>query len=385
MAKKENERSEGVIKVKGRKKQKQILKTLIIIITALLLALTALYVAPQVKQGINSSKSTDEGELLFSTDREIVGAMKLSSSEIIVTNNSVISLKANGEKIYSEGLGYSSPVFKSTDKKYIIFERASGKYAVGDKSKVICNCDLDDEIINADVASNGNYALITRTAQATQCMSVYSKNNERLFVWECSDDYLTDVALSKNGKAIAVSAMNVVNGDIYSRIYFFYINSLGIEGKIEYPNEAVYKIKFIDNENVSVITDISYMTANMTQLRSQVVSYEYDEISSYRFGSKSSVAILKKEFGSLNEKKLMVINKKCESVFETAIESEISDFATDLKKVYVLISGKVLVYSVSSGEMVGDIHVDASVSSILVSGKRIFGLSENGVYMYEIQ
>lgn len=385
MAKKENERPEKAVKVKGRKKQKKILKAMIIIISAALLAFTAFYVAPQVRQSINSSKSEDNGDAILSFDREIVGAMHLSGGEIVVTTNSVVSVKSNGEERYSENLGYSSPVFKASDRKYIIFERASGKYTVGDKSKVIYSADLDDEIIGGDVASNGSYALITRTAQSTQCMSVYSSDNEQLFVWECSDDYLTDVALSKNGKAIAVSALNVVNGDIYSRIYFFYTNSLGIEGKIEYPNETVYKIKFIDNENVSVVTDISYMKANMKERRSQVVSYEYDELSGYSFGSKSSVAILKKEFGSLNEKKLSVINKKCESVFEASIESEILDFATDSKKVYVLISGKVLIYSVSSGEMVGDVHVDASVSKLLVSGKKIFGLSENEVYMYDIQ
>lgn len=384
MSRQNNEKPKKVVKVGNKKKPKKILRTLIIVIAVALVALTALYVVPQVRNEVERTDSA-EGDLLFTVDSELTDGIKLSSGNIAVTGKSLISFKANGEKRYTENIGYSSPVFKSSDKKYIAFERSTGKYTVADKSEIIYQGDLEEEIINADIASNGNYAIITRSAQSTLVVTVYSSKNTAMFSWECTDDYLTDVALSKNGKSVAVSSINVSNGDPYSRIYYFNVDSLEIESKLEYPNETVYRIKFIDNKKISVITDISYMIADMKETQSQVVSYEYDELAGFSFGSKSSVAILKKEFGSLNDKNLMVINKNCEKVFEKSIESDILDFKTDSKNVYVLISGKILVYSISSGERGDDIEVDASSSKLMISGNNAFTFSENSVYKYVIK
>lgn len=382
MAKTENERPETVIKVKGRKKQKKILRTLIILISVGLLAFTAFYVAPHVRQRTEKAKS-DEGEnLLFSTDSEVVGGIHLSSGNIVVTAKSLISFKPNGEKRYSENIGYSNPVFKSSDKKYIVFERSTGKYTIADKSGIIFQNDLEEEIINCDIASNGNYAVITRDAGATQKATVYSANNKAVFGWECTDDYLTDAALSKNGKSVAVSSMNVSQGEPLSRIYYFNVDSLQVESKAEYPNETIYRIKFIDNKKLGAITDVGYITVDMNKGESRSVSYEYDKIAGFSFGSGSSVAILKTGFGSLNEKKLMIVNKKCENVFENSIESDILDFGTDGRNAYVLIAGKVLVYSISSGERGDDIDVDASATKIIISGSDIFALSSDCVYKY---
>lgn len=385
MAKTENERPETVIKVKGRKKQKKILRTLIILISVGLLALTAFYIAPHVRQRTEKAKNDGGEALLFSTDSEVVGSIHLSSGNIVVTAKSLISFKPNGETRYVENIGYSNPVFKSSDRKYIVFERSTGKYTIADKSGIIFQNDLEDEIINCDIASNGNYVIITRNAGGTQLVTVYSANNKAVFGWECTDDYLVDAALSKNGKSIAVSSLNVSNGDPFSRIYYFNVDSLQVENKIEYPNETVYRIKFIDNKNVSVITDISYMTADLSKGESKVLSYEYDKIAGFSFGSNSSVAILKTGFGSLNEKKLMIVNKKCENVFENSIESDILDFGTDGKNAYILIAGKVLVYSISSGERGDDIEVDSSATKVMISGSDIFALSSDCVYKYAIK
>lgn len=384
MSRQNNEKTKKVVKVGNKKKPKKILRTLIIVIAVALVTLTALYVVPQVKNEVERTDSA-EGDLLFTVDSELTDGIKLSSGNIAVTGKSLISFKASGEKRYTENIGYSSPVFKSSDKKYIAFERSTGKYTIADKSEIIYQGDLEEEIINADIASNGNYAIITRSAQSTLVVTIYSSKNTTMFSWECTDDYLTDVALSKNGKSVAVSSINVSNGDPYSRIYYFNVDSLEIESKLEYPNETVYRIKFIDNKKISVITDISYMIADMKETQSQVVSYEYDELAGFSFGSKSSVAILKKEFGSLNDKNLMVIDKNCEKVFEKSIESDILDFKTDSKNVYVLISGKILVYSISSGERGDDIEVDASSSKLMISGNTAFTFSENSVYKYVIK
>ncbi|MGN0463724.1 MAG: DUF5711 family protein [Acutalibacteraceae bacterium] len=385
----EKERAARPVKVIGRKKQKKILLTLIVIISVALLAFTAFYVAPHVRNGTKqaqSDKSQEENEaLLFTSGSEIIGGIHLSSGDIVVTANSLISFKSNGEKRYSTSIGYSNPVFKSADSKYIVFERSTGKYTIADRSKIIYQNDLDEEIINCDIASNGNYAIITRSAQSTLLVTVYSSKNKALFGWECSDDYLIDVALSKNGNSVAVSSVNVRNGEQYSRIYYFNIDSLKVENKIEYPNETVYKIKFIDNKRVGVITDISYMIADMDETKSEVLSYEDDKIAGFSYGQRSTTAILKKKFGSLNEKSLMIVNKKCEKVFEEEIESDVLDFTSDGNKAYILISGTVLIYSISSGEKIDGIPVNGSVEKLLVSGKNLYALSDNGVYKYRIK
>jgi len=288
------------------KNKKSFFRRLIIaaaIISFLSVSFYTVYTIAQsaLNKEVTHGKLRDENVILYFEDSQINKGFGLSDGNIVLTTNSLVSFKSDGSVRSSDKLGYSNPLVKSKSGNYIVFERSTGKFAIMNRMGVVYHSDGGDEIINADIAKNGNYAIITRKTQASSVLSVYSSSNKLLFQWECTDEYLSQAALSKNGKTVAVSSIGVKNGEAYSKIMFFNLDSTDVEGAFEYTGESAYVIRFIGNKELSVITDKSYMIADLRSMESQVISYDYDVVDGYAFADNNSAAILKKAFGTLDK------------------------------------------------------------------------------------
>ena len=370
------------------KNKKSIFRRLIIaaaIISFLSVSFYTVYTIAQsaLNKEVTHGQLKDENVILYFEDSQINKGFGLSDGNIVLTTNSLVSFKSDGSVRSSDKLGYSNPLVKSKSGNYIVFERSTGKFAIMNRMGVVYHSDGGDEIINADIAKNGNYAIITRKTQASSVLSVYSSSNKLLFQWECTDEYLSQAALSKNGKTVAVSSIGVKNGEAYSKIMFFNLDSTDVEGAFEYTGESAYVIRFIGNKELSVITDKSYMIADLRSMESQVISYDYDVVDGYAFADNNSAAILKKAFGTLDKYILTVIGKNGEKKFEKEFDKDIVDFKIDDKNVYLMMTGEIVVYSISSGEKLNITETDGGLNSMFVNDGYVYCLSDTDVYKYD--
>ena len=370
------------------KNKKSFFRRLIIaaaIISFLSVSFYTVYTIAQsaLNKEVTHGQLKDENVILYFEDSQINKGFGLSDGNIVLTTNSLVSFKSDGSVRSSDKLGYSNPLVKSKSGNYIVFERSTGKFAIMNRMGVVYHSDGGEEIINADIAKNGNYAIITRKTQASSVLSVYSSSNKLLFQWECTDEYLSQAALSKNGKTVAVSSIGVKNGEAYSKIMFFNLDSTDVEGSFEYTGESAYVIRFIGNKELSVITDKSYMIADLRSMESQVISYDYDVVDGYAFADNNSAAILKKAFGTLDKYILTVIDKNGEKKFEKEFDKDIVDFKIDDKNVYVMMTGEIVVYSISSGEKLNITETDGGLNSMFVNDGYVYCLSDTDVYKYD--
>lgn len=370
------------------KNKKSFFRRLIIAATIISFLSVSFYTVYTIAQSALNKEVThgqlrDENVILYFGDSQINKGFGLSDGNIVLTTNSLVSFKSDGSVRSSDKLGYSNPLVKSKSGNYIVFERSTGKFAIMNRMGVVYHSDGGEEIINADIAKNGNYAIITRKTQASSVLSVYSSSNKLLFQWECTDEYLSQAALSKNGKTVAVSSIGVKNGEAYSKIMFFNLDSTDVEGAFEYTGESAYVIRFIGNKELSIITDKSYMIADLRSMESQVISYDYDVVDGYAFADNNSAAILKKAFGTLDKYILTVIDKNGEKKFEKEFDKDIVDFKIDDKNVYVMMTGEIVVYSISSGEKLNITETDGGLNSMFVNDGYVYCLSDTDVYKYD--
>ena len=370
------------------KNKKSFFRRLIIAATIISFLSVSFYTVYTIAQSALNKEVThgqlrDENVILYFEDSQINKGFGLSDGNIVLTTNSLVSFKSDGSVRSSDKLGYSNPLVKSKSGNYIVFERSTGKFAIMNRMGVVYHSDGGEEIINADIAKNGNYAIITRKTQASSVLSVYSSSNKLLFQWECTDEYLSQAALSKNGKTVAVSSIGVKNGEAYSKIMFFNLDSTDVEGAFEYTGESAYVIRFIGNKELSIITDKSYMIADLRSMESQVISYDYDVVDGYAFADNNSAAILKKAFGTLDKYILTVIDKNGEKKFEKEFDKDIVDFKIDDKNVYVMMTGEIVVYSISSGEKLNITETDGGLNSMFVNDGYVYCLSDTDVYKYD--
>lgn len=372
---------------KNKNKKSSLRRVIILFALVCLIGATAYTAVSIIRTKENSEVSRgelkDENILMTVDNSQLIKGFALSDGNVVVTTNSFISFKSDGTIRATDKLGYAKSVVKTAENKYLVFERSTGKYAILNRSGVVYHNDNGDEIVNGDISKSGNYAIITRKTQASTVLNVYSSSNKLLFSWECTDEYLNLVALSPNGKTVAVTTVGVKNGEAYSKVLYFYIDSSNIEGEMEYAGENIYAMKFTGSKEVGVVTDLSYMIVDLKELKSNVISYDYDILSGFFFNDNSNIAVLKREFGTLDKTILTVTNSNGENIFEKEFSDNVIDFKIDKKNVYIMTMGEIHIYSLSSGDEKNVITTNGGLKSMFVNDNSIYCLSDIDIFKYD--
>lgn len=390
MTKEEKRRKKAVRKTDGKKK-KPVLP--VIIFTVILISLAAFFAIPTIIQagrenipdfGVQTGRTVEKGSnFLFTPESgETGGIYSLSGTGVISSGSSYISFDRQGRIISQTRTGYSSSSMKHSGKRYIVFERSTGKYTLMDKNGSVYSSQLDGEIINAAASSGGNYVIISRKTLATSLLTVYSYKNEILFQWECNDGYLTDCAISSDGKKIAAVLFDVENGTESSEVLTFTIKSTDVEQRIS-GESVVYSVRFINGSKIGILTDKKYIVADFSSGETVSADYEYDTLSKSYLSENGYTAVLKSDFGSIDSKNITVFDRKAKVIFDREIGNDVTDFCIDRSFVYVMTPGKIILYALSSGEEHSSVETVGGLKYINVISGKIFCAAEDGLYMYE--
>lgn len=378
-----------------RKKEKKSKKKAVLIIFLIIIVIAAalFYLVPtlmnrarpnvDIYDEYSTSAETADENLLFSVDSSRINDITaLSSGGYITTGNSLISVKNDGSIVDITKPGYSMPVTKAAGKRYMVFERSTGNFAIMGINGTMHSSKTEGEIINADISQSGNYIIISRKTLSTMLVTVYSKNNEIIFQWECNETYLTGCAISANGKNFAVISFDVENGEQVSKVITFTVKSVDVENEIELQSDIVYALRYLNDNTLGIVTDNRYIISPAQGEIKETINYEYDVVSGVAFGSGNRVAVLKSDFGLLDNSNITVFDRSGKEIFDVAINENVTDFCLDSSFVYVLSPSKITVYALSSGELVSSIETTGGLKYIDVFSGNIFCASDTGIYKY---
>ena len=86
------------------------------------------------------------------------------------------------------------------------------------------------------------FAVATKTDGYSSVVSVFNKNNEKIYEWFSSEDTVNSLSIADNGKSIAVSTLKVVNGKFVSNFYVLRFNSADAVIKKTFEDNVIYQI-----------------------------------------------------------------------------------------------------------------------------------------------
>ena len=294
---------------------------------------------------------------------------------IVLTKKLLTSISASGKVKYLSSFTYVEPTMISGNKYGIVYDRASAKYMLFDKDKVLHSGETNDKnhIITAAINDNGSYVLVTKSNKAACNVCVYGKKGKLLYIWRCSDEYVVSADISDDAKDIICAGIGAADGVVYTKIYHLniyqdkHVNEYTIEGS----SVVDVKINSVDNiiascDNSRLIIDLSTDESkpNIVKYSSQAMACDSNET--------GYTAVLNHKFGSFDKNQITVYDKKNKAVYNCEIESHVSDIICKGKKVYLLTDSSIV--EVSSGK-------SKIMTQTEVSGKGLV-VCENKLYYY---
>ncbi len=359
--------------IKGKKKQNAV-KFKVVSVTVVVLVVLAIILKLIFPVGIFETfkhffSTLGIGEFpLEISGNEVVDVSVEGNSYFVLTNTNVYSITNSGKIINSFSHGFKEPKIKTSNTRALVYGQGKEKYSVfiGEEKKIsektdygICCCDISD---------SGVFAIATFSKSYSSCVTVYNADGEQIFSWNCANGYINSVALSRNGKRMAVSTLNSSGGEKSSKLYFFNFKNTDSEKTVEYNNKFIYDL-VPQNSGVFVICGNSYDFIDWNDKKTVSENTEFN-IKLFRSNSYGSVAVLDRNSNNYDNK-ICYISKKGEKANNFTFSGVINDVSLYKNHIFVNSDSTVYIYDID-GKSIGKINCG-------YMGRRIIPVGSNKV------
>ncbi len=293
-------------------------------------------------------------------------------------------LDAAGNEIVTNTHSFANPAIEVNSKVLLLYDRGGYSMRIENNTSEYRNLSFNSVITTAEIGHKGNYAYVLNADGGYQShLYVYTLNGTKQFEWGSASDYIIDVALSDNGKYVAVTLMGIDGAQYFSKIILFKFNSSEPIYTVELHDTTVYEIDFVANKKLSVYSDTGVYLINSKGEFTAVQSYSASEMSYSSVFYNGLSCTLISRYSNEKEPLLTVFNKRGKQIFTHTFSDQVT--GVYCSKNYVCIAAdNVLEILNHEGTLIGKILMDEACISAVIAGRRVYALTSSGIYSFSV-
>lgn len=263
---------------RNKQKVKSFLKSSITII----IVLAILLVLASVLQVFNGTKLNDivgenpEGEKssfpVVIKDEQLLDLYNLGNGITVLTKGNLIGYLSNGKRGQKSSHGYTNPVVKESNKRLLTYDRGGNSFRVDTTSGLEGEIKLQNQIVSAQIAPNGNVAVVTNHNQYASIITVYDNKLTEIYKYS-SGDRITLVDFSPDSKNIIATSIITQDGVISAALLELKITENTIAKKVIIKDILPLSTNYSLGTNITIIGSEKLITYN-TKTDEKIV-YEY--------------------------------------------------------------------------------------------------------------
>ena len=288
-----------------------------------------------------------------------------------------------GKQIFSRQHAFVKPVMRVSAARGMVYDQNGTDLYIFNLASVLTEKEFENPILSGAIARNGTYAVATRSQDYAAQVEVFDRNDRSIFTWYSPTELISDVALSGDGKRLAVSVLSANAGTFLSKVYLFNYRSAAPSATVTYEGEAVLRLEAVSNNRFAVISEnhidsISFQSG-------QRVEHQTDyAVQLFRTDGKSWFAAAASRTGNKNDNQIIVFNDSGEQIANFDFLGTITDLTVRNKTVYVLSDGSVSAFHLD-GSGAGSSACSFSVSRIVSPATQaVLALSDQNITRVEI-
>ncbi|MBP3441977.1 MAG: hypothetical protein J6L62_04155 [Clostridia bacterium] len=315
----------------------------------------------------------------YDIDAVSVRGMKINNSNIyLLTDDKTTTLNSTAKEIMPQSHTYSSPAMKSKNSRFIIYDLDSTRFRIQQNTEISHEGEASGRIMAAAIGKKGNYALGTYGENVQSVLTVYSKKNEAIFVWDFKSERIVDIALSDNGKFAAVATVDALNGEINSKLYVFDFKSEEYVSCFDYKGTTLVRVDYVKSTDIVAVGDNlrSYIKKNTQKQDDQ--SFGSDQLRNYSLTDTGRSTLVVSRYGSTALSNMKVYSKKNDEQFSLDFEKEVKWADSDDKYTAVLFENEVKTFNKKGEELATQTFTGEPIR-VAVDGKRTYVLTTAGL------
>lgn len=379
--------------MKKKKNADKRLRVLLYLVLILAMALLLVFIAARAMGDVSFSRAQDGFRDFFSglTEgkgypyeidlRNIRQIDTISSGLLLLSGDSSLSLSGSAGTLMTKKLAFTNPAFSAAYGRAVVYDRNSGEWLLQSATKVLMEKKMKMNVLTASVGRKGNVAVVTASESAQSLLTVFDKERQTVFEWKCAKERISAVALSDDGKSVAVAAVGAQDAQLYTRLLVFEFNKKDPVSDIRYGGTALFRLRFSGTGKLLAFGDnLMSAVAVKTEQREELPYPAGSSLYRLSIADNGRSALVLSEHGDKTATKLYVFDKNGQKEWEQA-QGGILDVACSNSYTAVLREDGISVYS-NKGEERNTFPLEEHISQIFINGRRVYAVGWRAIAQY---
>lgn len=318
-----------------RSRKVKILLSAVAVIAAILMILEAVLPAGIIQTVSNLTALIGTGSYPITVSgSQTLNVVPMGNYYFVLTDTSFAAYSNGGKKLISEPHGFEKPILSVSEGRAMVYNLGGNKAHIFDLRSIKKTVETKNKIISASISDSGRYAIATYSDKYAGSIYVYDKGHEVIYEWYSAKDSVNNVAISSNGKKIAVATFNTASGLFDSKINIINYNSATPEHTFSYDDTFIYGLYSSGTSGFSVIKPNGVDYVDWSDY--EKIEYKNDyTISKFRSLSSVNVAVFCRE-SDKTDNKIVVLSKDGEVETTVKYNGVINDIQVKGSSIYCI-------------------------------------------------
>ncbi len=215
----------------------------------------------------------------------------ISGVPVYCSDTTITVLNKNAGICQESQHSYASPTLCVNDSFGMVYNTDATGYTIFKRDTVEHTGIVKHKIFAADIASNGVYALLTKSEDYLSELTVYRSDHLEKFRYYFADYYMNTVSVNKEGTRAVLSGVSARNGGLISVLYILDFSQDTLMQKYEVEDSYIYDVCFLDNGSAYAVGDHGLYYINIGDGSKLDIPYENKYLTAFTLKRNQGVCL----------------------------------------------------------------------------------------------
>ena len=242
-----------------------------------------------VRYGIFNSDNEERFPVDVQGDSITAGNFARMGQDLCCVSDTRLQMVNNyGKKLFSYQHGFTTPVLAYCDKYSLVFGLGGAGYQISTLDETVYVGEADNNILLADIVDNGTYAFVTQSDGYLAKLSVYDKDNNRIFAYSFADYYITALSLCSDGRHATLAGLSAIGGAEISSLYVLDFTKDTPAQFAEIEDNIIYDVCYLNDTYAAAVGSSGAFTINTRSGALESYSFDGRTLTAYDFNKSTS-------------------------------------------------------------------------------------------------
>ncbi len=299
---------------------------------------------------------------------------------LVIYDNSSLVMNAAADEIFSMSLDYADSKAVTRNGRALIYSPSSNEVILQSKTEKLGSVTEQNPVTVAALAENGGFATSHAADENQSILSVYNNRFKKIFQWNCSQEFITDISLSSNGKKVAVAASGVKDAEIYTRILIFDVGSSEPVADVKYNGTMFLRVIYTASNRIIAVGDNKTVVHNKKGEVLDELVYSEDSLIAVCADDSGNTTVCYEEFGG-SKTGIVRYSGGGKKTCSIVIDGLPDCVAAHAGRIAVASGNKITVYS-SKGNEIKVVETKNSVAKVFICSGTVYTVEGGAIHKY---